>query len=110
MIFLIHLWSSARMIWHYRHEPENLRKIADVYWGMLLVLAALTFIGLAAYSGIKFYEVFDENDEAPLLSSGGGGIMLNRADLQSTLEVFDTRKSQYEYFKKNLPAISDPSR
>lgn len=98
------------MIWHYRYEPENLRKLADVYWWLLLVLAALTFIGLAAYSGIKFYEVSDENDGVPLLSSGGGGIMLNHADLQSALEAFDTRKAQYEYFKKNLPAISDPSR
>ena len=98
-----------RDTWRNRDEPENLRKLGDVYWWALLLLSALTFIGLVAYSSVKFYELFNANEETPLLSSGGG-IQLNVVDLRSTLEAFDERKARHEFFKKNLPQIADPSR
>ncbi|MBI4093483.1 hypothetical protein HY417_00820 [Candidatus Kaiserbacteria bacterium] len=105
----MHLWSAMRDTWLNREEPENLRKLADAYWWVLLLLSVLTFVGLVAYSGVKFYELFNEDQETPLLSSGGG-IQLNVVDLRSVLEAFEERKARYEYFKKNLPQIADPSR
>lgn len=109
MNLFLHPWNRMRTIWVYRHEPENMRILADAYWSALLVFSALAFVGLVAYSGVKFYEIYEEGEEAPILSSVGG-IMLNREELRSTIEVFDARKSRYESFKKNLPKIDDPSR
>jgi len=109
MRWLKYMWGCIRDTWQYRHEPEKLRTLADVYWRTLLFAAASVLAGITLYAGLKFYTVFGEGGENPLLSSGGG-ILLNPADLQVTMEGFGKRQADYEFLKKNPPRIADPSR
>ncbi|MBI2612948.1 hypothetical protein HYW59_04050 [Candidatus Kaiserbacteria bacterium] len=109
MRWVTYIWGSIRDTWQYRHEPEKLRTLADAYWRILLFIAVLVLAGLIFYAGLKFYSVFAGEEENPLLS-GGGGIFLNPADLQMTMEGFDHRRAAYESFKRNPPKIADPSK
>lgn len=106
---LLHIWGHIRDTWQYRHEPEKLRTLADVYWRTLLFVAVLVLAGLMFYAGLKFYSMFVEPEENPLLSSGGI-ILLNKADLQEAVEAFQNRQAKYEFLKRNPPKITDPSR
>ncbi len=111
MRWVTHIWSSIRDTWQYRHEPEKLRLLADVYWRALLVVASLVFVSLVSYGGMKFYTLFDEGEETPLLSGGSSGILLlDPGALKATLEGFEARRTRYEFLKKNPPRIADPSR
>ncbi|MBI4079943.1 hypothetical protein HY414_01825 [Candidatus Kaiserbacteria bacterium] len=110
MSIFAHIWSSVRDLWQYRHEPERLRVIAEVYWRLLLLLSVLVLTGLIVYAGLKFYAVFSGGEENPLLGSGGGGISLNAAELNETVTQFGARRAQFEFLKKNPPKIADPSR
>ncbi|MBI2610600.1 hypothetical protein HYW60_01535 [Candidatus Kaiserbacteria bacterium] len=110
MRWLKRLSACIRDTWQYRHEPEKLRVLADMYWRMLLILAALLFLLLAIFAGVKSYSIFEEEVETPLLSSGGGSIPFNTGELESALEQFEARRTHYEYLKKNPPEIADPSK
>lgn len=109
MMWPLHIWKYLRDTWQYRHEPENLRLIADMYWRILLALAVLVLLSLIGYAGLKFYEVFGKTEENPLLTSGGG-IFLNPKDLESVLEGFAKKKKDFEFFKRNTPILADPSK
>lgn len=109
MKLLLHIWGRMRDTWQYRHEPEKLRMLADAYWRALLFVAVLILAGLILYAGLKFYSMFVEPEANPLLS-GGGVILLDKADLQETVEGFQNRQAKYEFLKRNPPKIADPSK
>jgi len=111
MRLITNMWAHTRDLWGYRHEPERLRILADFYWRVLLVLAVSIVVGAALYGGMKLLTALGSGEgEITLSPSGGGGAVLNRADLQATLEGFATRQAQYEFLKKNAPKIADPSK
>ena len=102
-------WPRAKSLWQNRHEPEHLRVLADAYWNTLLLVTALIVIGAALYGGLKLYILMRPSENNIVLSRGGGAV-LNRQDLQATLDGFAKRKEQYDFLKKNRPPIADPSR
>lgn len=106
------IFSRMRAIWQYRHEPENLRALAEAYWRALLAVSLLVFLLLVSYAGAKFYEIFmEEGTKAPLLSGGGETIpLLNAKELEATIRQLEARKARYEFLKKNPPKIADPSK
>jgi len=109
MTWLTNIWNTAREVWSFRHEPEHFRKLADFYWRALLVLAALTIMGFAAYGMMKFMDSLTANEDL-LVASGTGVPLLNQRDLQATLEGFEARRARYEALKVSTPNIADPSR
>lgn len=109
MKFFTNIWNYTREVWSFRHEPEHFRKLADFYWRALLVLAALIVIGSGTYGVMKFMAALQEREDA-LGPSGGGVPLLNKKDLEATLEGFAARAAAYESFKTTPPKIADPSR
>ena len=65
-------------------------------------------VGAALYGGLKLY-ILMRPTEGDTVLSRGGGVALNRQDLQATLDGFAKRKEQYNFLKKNHPPIADPS-
>lgn len=110
MKWVTNIWGHLRELWQYQHEPERLRRLADLYWHALLLLAAIVITGSILYGGIKLFAALESEEESSPLSSEGGGILLNPAHLEETLNGFAKRKADYELFKKSPPAIADPSR
>jgi len=105
---LIRIWDA----WRYRHEPEQLRVLANIYWRAILLVAAVIFVSIASYGGSKLLEVLNggKDSSALLLSGGGGPLLLNPKDLQETVDNLEARRTQYEFLAKNPPRIADPSR
>lgn len=107
---LLHLWGALRDTWQYRHEPEIYKRLAGIYWALLLFVSVLVLGGLISYAGLKFYSVFGPQDNNPLLSGGGGAILFSRQDLREAMEVFEKKRQTYEYLRRNPSKIPDPSR
>lgn len=110
MTWLWNIWGFVYEVWAFRHEPEHFRRLADIYWGLLLLLAFAVVISTSVYGTIKFLETTRENEEDALTPSIGGVLLLNKRDLQATLDGFAARSAAYEAFKTHAPPIVDPSR
>lgn len=111
MTWLTNILARTYDLWAYRHEPEYIRKLVDTYWFTLLLLSVGVTIGALLYGGAKLLEVRGEAEGGDTFSpSEGGGTLLDRAKLDSTLEGFSAREANYESLKKNPPKITDPSR
>ena len=110
MTWLWNILGFVHEVWAFRHEPEHFRRLADMYWGLLLFLAFSVVISASVYGALKFLETTRGNGEDALAPSGGGLLLLNKRDLQATLDGFAARSAAYEAFKTNPPTIVDPSR
>lgn len=110
MTFFTGIWAHARELLAYRHEPERLRALADLYWRALLLVAAGIIVFMAAYGSLKLLAALESGASNTTLSSESGSILFNRTQLEETLDDFTARRVNYELLKKNPPAIADPSR
>ncbi|TSC63178.1 MAG: Cu2+-exporting ATPase, partial [Parcubacteria group bacterium Athens0416_74] len=45
---LTHIWNSLSAFYEARHEPENMRPLAELYWRVLLVSALVALVGAVA--------------------------------------------------------------
>lgn len=102
-------FSSFRELYAARHEPENVRPLAEAYWRALLVLSALLIIGILFFGAWEFASVMrkistSSNGNAPKVD------VLDRTKLEDTLAKFAERQSTYEAAKGKKPGLSDPSR
>ncbi len=102
--------AQLRALYEARHEPENLRPLAEAYWRMLLSLAALSIVLVLVYGIWVFVGVIQN------LSSAGGGLKtapqtsLDRKQLAGTLQAFDARRSQFESVKLIYEPPADPAK
>lgn len=102
--------NELRDLWSNRHEPEYLHTLVEWYWRALLTMLALVMFGAIYYGGSTLYAALGLAGDETTFSQGGGGIMLNKEELQRTIDAFAARAEKYEAFKKTLPSIPDPSR
>ena len=110
MTWIFNILRKVRDLWGYRHEPEHLRRLAELYWRILLIVAGILVLLATLYGAGKFREVLRGEAENPLKSSGGALPILVQKDLQAILEGFSARATQHEMFKKSPPKVTDPSR
>jgi hypothetical protein len=105
-------WTRIRTAYAYRQEPEHLRELAAYFWRILLCTGAVIIACAAWYGAFRLSSVLEgaENRSAKAYSSGTGTSLLDRTQLQATLDNFTERGIEYERLKTNPPAIADPSR
>ena len=108
---ITNMWGYVSELWASRDEPEGMRRLAAVYWGALIVIAACAMAGSVVYGTSRFFSTLNgETSDSGLLSSEGGLILFNRAEFEATVEGFELREENYKRFKEESPAIADPSR
>lgn len=112
MKFKIDTWTRIRTAYSYRHEPEYLRLLASYFWNMLLWMATIITACVVLYGSFQLTSVFEDtgNRSAKAPAVGTEAPILDRAQLQATLNTFTERQARYESLKANPPAIADPSR
>lgn len=111
MKWITNMWVYARELWVSRDEPEGMRRLATVYWGVLLAIAACVMAGSVVYGTSRFFSTLNgETSNSGLLSSEGGLILFNRAEFEATVKGFELREENYKRFKEDPPEIADPSR
>lgn len=110
MMFQINITKKLRGMYENRYEPESLRALADVYWRGLLVVALVVAMCVVAYGIWSLLRILDDLGKTPDTTPRPTPV-LSRSALNSTLQAFDTRSTQFDSFKKNPPAApSDPSK
>ncbi len=101
---------SFKELYEARHEPENLRPIAEVYWRVVLLTAIVAAIGIILFGIWEFSAVMKTISTS---TSGGGSQAapaIDRAQLEGTLTQFYERRENYELGRATPPAVSDPSK
>ena len=102
-------WTRVSDTWSYRSEPERLRILIEAYWRVLLGTAGVIVIYTVLYSSINLISVLGGGEGEPTLPPGGSAT-LDSVSLQAVLGGFTERETNYEFLKKNPPAIADPSK
>lgn len=93
-----------------RHEPENLKPMADALWNSLLVFAAVSVGAFLCY-GLWIFWGTIENLNSPYVTSQPTPTPgLSRLKLQEVLQGYDARSAQFESTRTGGVTVSDPSR
>jgi hypothetical protein len=92
-----------------RHEPENLRPLAESFWRMLLMIALLLMVGAAVFGVWKFIavvHVIGAANGAPSSSRAA----LDRNRLDRFLSDLNARRASFEAAANAGISTPDPSR
>lgn len=94
------------------YEPENMRALIDVYWRILLGIAAISMVGIFAYGALKLMFVMDDvttmNSNAS--SSTSSALIIRSDQIDRVLNGFVVRRDQFENLKaSSTRIIVDPS-
>ncbi|MEK9154350.1 MAG: hypothetical protein AAB798_02675 [Patescibacteria group bacterium] len=100
----------VRDAWSNRNEPEHLRILLESYWRALLGMAGILIACAILYSAFNLFSVLSRGKNVPALSPDEGLVVFDNQGLETTLDGFVTRETNYEFLKKNPPKIFDPSR
>ncbi len=93
-----------------RHEPENLRTFARLYWHAVLCVAFFVSIGVFAWGIVTLNGIVTEMDQEPELERVASPT-LDRAALTALIRAYDARQARFEALKGGAPAsLADPSR
>jgi hypothetical protein len=102
-------YRSFQDIYAARHEPENLRPIAETYWRILLVCVGVGMIALLVVGVWQFTRVLGiistSAEQAPVQPN-----VIDRQKLDQVLSAVDARKLNFEIKKSAPPNAIDPSR
>ena len=101
---------TYKTIYESRHEPENLRPIAELYWRMML-LSAVVVVALSIGFGIwEFSAVMTTISSASSVSSAPQKPPVDKAALEDAVTQFSQRTADYQYAQGILPTVTDPSK
>lgn len=104
------IFSRVRDIYANRHEPENLRTFVDIYWRTVLMVGFLVTVFVVTYGIWNLMRILKDLGTPPDTSPRPIPT-LDRATLKATIQAFDTRQTQFDAFKAQLPTIvPDPSK
>ena len=110
MKFVPDILKSLRDTYANRHEPESLGVLAGIYWRTVLGVALLLLVIIVSYSMWNLVRILHSLGVIPTPSPLPPPA-LNRTLLNTTLEVLDARKAQFDALKVNpSSSISDPSK
>ncbi len=107
MTSLSEMIQTLRNAYAYRHEPEQMRLLAILYWRGLLGFSLILF-ACALLLGVYVF-AYVGSVQAPVKQDGASAALLDRAALESVLEAFDARATAYGSLKTATP-IADPSK
>ena len=111
MEFITKPLQNVRVAYANRHEPECARMLANMYWKLLLVLAALIGVAAISYGLWQTVSVVDGvAEEVSPIAGRAASSLLDTAKLEIILENFSERGEQYTVLQNNPVQIADPSR
>ncbi len=103
-------FDRLRALYRARHEPENLRPLADMYWRFMLALALLSVVGVALFGLWQFVMVVENLSAAQSGYSSAPPVIFNRTKLENVLRAYDARQAQYDASASNAVTVTDPSK
>lgn len=100
------LFKDLRDLYSARHEPENMRPLAEVYWRLLLMIGLVMVALVIAYGIWEFVGVM--NNLSSTDPSKPASATLNRSQLQNVLT--SNRERQQRFATPQVTGITDPSK
>ena len=101
---------TFKELYEARHEPENLRPIAELYWRVVLLSSIIAAIGIIAYGVWEFSSVMTTIST----TSGGGATQqtpaIDRAQLEDALVQFSQRRANFDLSRAMIPSVADPAK
>jgi hypothetical protein len=110
MTFFSNIWHTLRDFYAARHEPENMRPLAEWYWRVLLTIGFFALVFVVVYGVWEFYGVMRKLTAGANRKHSEIPSLLNRKDLVDTLAAFEARVAEFEAVKKEKGSVVDPSR
>lgn len=107
---LTHIWNSLRTFYEARHEPENMRPLAEVYWRTLLVSALVALVGILSFGVWEFIDVTHTLSAGADLKSSEQSDILSRKDLTEMLDLYQARQAEFDAARGSRAGVPDPSR
>ena len=109
MRFFTLLWKELRETLSDGNEPDHIRLMADLYWKALLLSAFIILTLVFVYSTWGLVRILGDLSAA-LDTSAPPPPALNRGELNTTINAFETRQVQFDDLKRSPPApIKDPN-
>ena len=87
-----------------RHEPEAERMLAQALWSACVALVGVALVVSVAYGVWEFSRMPHADEESTLRAQPG----FTRTQIETLLNVFDTRAEEFE-LRLRAPAAPDPS-
>ncbi|MEK7601167.1 MAG: hypothetical protein AAB480_01375 [Patescibacteria group bacterium] len=103
-------FNRLRALHRARHEPENLRPLADVYWRSMLAFMLLSIVGVIAFGLWQFVVVVENLSAAQSGNSSASPVTFNRTKLEGVLRAYDARQAQYDASASGAATVADPSK
>jgi hypothetical protein len=107
---LTHIWNSLSAFYEARHEPENMRPLAELYWRVLLVSALGALVGILSFGVWEFIGVTQKLNAGADLKSSEQADILSRKDLSEMLGLYRARQAEFDAAKASRATVPDPSR
>lgn len=104
MRFFTLLWKELRETLSDGNEPDHIRLLADLYWKALLLSAFVILALVFLYSTWGLVRILGDLSAA-LDTSAPPPPALNRGELNTTINAFETREAQFNDLKTNPPAV-----
>lgn len=103
------LFDTVKHAYEYRHEPEELRVLADIYWKSLLIFSAVVIVLLLGYGVWQLTSVISSLSSVSGSSSGSTSLPLDKKDLQSALGGLAGRRTAAQELEGAPVGAPDPS-
>ncbi|MHB1087076.1 MAG: hypothetical protein ACYCZ0_05005 [Minisyncoccota bacterium] len=110
MSSLAHIWNSLRTFYEARHEPENMRPLAELYWRVLLISSLVALAGILSFGVWEFIGVTQKLNAGAGLKSSEQSDILTRKDLSEILDLYRARQAEFDAAKASRATVPDPSR
>lgn len=101
-------YNTLKRYYEYRHEPEAMHVLADLYWRASLSIAALISACFVAY-GLWQLAVVVGTNAYQGGQSNTTNVPLSRQELQSALSGLAARKSATETISAMTLSVPDPA-
>lgn len=87
-----------------RHEPEVLKKLAGVFWYVLLSMVAVSIIVSIGFGAQEFMRPAGYDTESSVSRQAN----LSKPELQSLLEALQVRVQKFNAQQKAPTSVKDP--
>lgn len=104
------IWNRLLAFYAGRHEPENMRPLAEWFWRTLLMLCAIAVVAILAHALWSFFGIMQKLSASQAVPASRQPELLSKAELQEFLASYAQRASEFEAAQTRRPTVVDPSR
>lgn len=101
---------TFKELYEARHEPENLRPIAELYWRVVLLTSITAAIGIIAFGVWEFSAVMRTITTTTSGNATQQPPAIDRVQLEKALVDFSERRANFELGRAMVPSVADPSK